>query len=600
MLLCIAICSSLGLGYFVLTPAVYEANAEVLIGSVTRDDRLLVSEPVMKDAVNRLVQTKELDFEGIPKDERSDYLRDRLVVRKPGGRPDILQLRYRAESPELASACLNAIVDSYVVYMGFQDKLTAENSNSQDSANASLLLNKLLNSKSQLEKEMARKRAQLFLHMRGVSQLGGSQETNSSPKQPRKPSLPVPRNSKEPSRFVPNDESPLKIQQTVLGKTPEEIHQLQVLAYENHLLSMLRMMIVDLSKEAEKSQKNDARVEVIQKATPPESPISPRPLPHVLIVTFVLGLTLGLGMVFMLEAVDDRCCSRAELSLLLDAPVFGEFSPSKTVSTSPSQNRESNSCQSLRIAIEASVDLKSCLVVTSSNSRKRHYLLAQQLAWAYSQRESKVLFISTGSPADDTHPLSGSSTHSGLAELLTSTESVEQEFHRAIFSSEPYGQGTLDCMSAGSSQDSLISLFDSQRMVDVLQYAVSHYDRVIIETAPTSESLEAALLGRLAGGVLLFVRQERESRLQLVRTREELQLYGCSVLGVVANGEKLPKGWNQDGLGIKSRLRNVTSLPEKMVESSHQTDATPGHSSMKLVGDQELEQPKREEGRDAA
>ena len=128
LLLCVAMCCSIGLLYFLLSPRVYEARAEVLIGTVTRDDRLLVSEPVMVDAVRRLKRADVTQFEGIPEQEQAEYLRSRLVVRKPGGRPDILQLRYRCDDPRVASESLNAIVESFMAYMGFEERVSADGS----------------------------------------------------------------------------------------------------------------------------------------------------------------------------------------------------------------------------------------------------------------------------------------------------------------------------------------------------------------------------------------------------------------------------------------------------------------------------------------
>lgn len=66
----------------------------------------------------------------------------------------------------------------------------------------------------------------------------------------------------------------------------------------------------------------NGNVQVIQKPQLPEYPISPNKKLNILIA-FVLGLMLGVGVVLLLEYLDNTFKSREELEKTLDLPIIG-------------------------------------------------------------------------------------------------------------------------------------------------------------------------------------------------------------------------------------------------------------------------------------
>ena len=549
LLLCVAVCCSIGLLYFLLSPRVYEARAEVLIGTITRDDRLLVSEPVMVDAVRRLKQADVTQFEGVPEQEQAEYLRSRLIVRKPGGRPDILQLRYRCDDPQLASESLNAIVLSFMSYMGFEERVS-DDGTLKDGV-ASKLLTKLFESKSDLEKAMARKRAELFLQMQRVSGARDALVPGGKSGNGKKGLPGIKKDPVEPFRLFPEEGSPLKKVGAILGKTPEEINRLQVLAYENRMLGMLRALIEDLSESAEEAKESQARVEVIQKATPPLLPVVPRPLTHILVMSLVVGFTLGFAVVFVLESIDDHCRSRAELSYLLDAPVLGSLGQAGLTAGAKRGVSESE-CQSLGIAIDSVLGHDSCVVVASVDSAEGHALVARRLAATYSRNGSRVLLIQAAPRYLKSEP--------GLSTILASSDGIAGSFAGAVCRSGGSEGDAFDTLPFGSFSGVFTALVASEKMSELLRLAISEYDRVVIDVPSAEGAIDAAVIGRLADGVLLFVQPETDTRTQLVCAREEMQLHGCRVWGAVVDQDQVRASWSQGGLGLVSPLRDEAAL----------------------------------------
>lgn len=66
----------------------------------------------------------------------------------------------------------------------------------------------------------------------------------------------------------------------------------------------------------------NGNVQVIQKAQLPERPVSPNKKLNILIA-FVLGLMIGVGVVLLLEYLDNTFKSREELEKTLDLPIIG-------------------------------------------------------------------------------------------------------------------------------------------------------------------------------------------------------------------------------------------------------------------------------------
>lgn len=69
---------------------------------------------------------------------------------------------------------------------------------------------------------------------------------------------------------------------------------------------------------------SNGNVQVIQKPQLPEHPVSPNKKQNILIA-FVLGLVLGVGVVLLIEYLDNTFKSREELEKTLDLPIIGSI-----------------------------------------------------------------------------------------------------------------------------------------------------------------------------------------------------------------------------------------------------------------------------------
>ena len=93
------------------------------------------------------------------------------------------------------------------------------------------------------------------------------------------------------------------------GKNPKEVLKVTE-AITNEFISESKELIPN------------GNVQVIQKPQLPENPVSPNKKLNILIA-FVLGLMIGVGIVLLLEYLDNTFKSREELEKTLDLPIIG-------------------------------------------------------------------------------------------------------------------------------------------------------------------------------------------------------------------------------------------------------------------------------------
>jgi Mrp family chromosome partitioning ATPase len=75
-----------------------------------------------------------------------------------------------------------------------------------------------------------------------------------------------------------------------------------------------------------------------------------------------------------------------------------------------------------------------------------------------------------------------------------------------------------------------------KRFSELLTWADSRYDQVIVDCPPVLAVSDAQIVGRLIDGAILVVRPEKNHRRSVIKACENFVATGSRVLGIVANG----------------------------------------------------------------
>jgi Mrp family chromosome partitioning ATPase len=78
-------------------------------------------------------------------------------------------------------------------------------------------------------------------------------------------------------------------------------------------------------------------------------------------------------------------------------------------------------------------------------------------------------------------------------------------------------------------------VLNSPRFVDIIAWAETHYDQVLIDCPPVMAAIDAAIVGRIVDGMMLVVQPQKNHRRLVIRAAEQLTTAGVNLIGIVVN-----------------------------------------------------------------
>jgi succinoglycan biosynthesis transport protein ExoP len=296
---------------------------------------------------------------------------------------------------------------------------------------------------------------------------------------------------------------------------------------------------------------NYNNVQVAQEALPPTSPTSPKTSRNTLLGG-VLGLLIGLGLVFVLERLDRRVRGPEDLEAIYRLPMLGVVpeSPVLARSTRDGDGRtvlpaaEAEAFSLIRAHLRFfNVDRElRTIVVASASPGDGKTTIARHLAEAAVRSGLRVLLLEV----DLRHPTLAQQldvrSGPGLANVLIDSVSMEAATQSVVLEAPP-GEGvtgrTLDVLAAGAVlPPNPGELLESRALEAVLEQAKSTYDFVVIDTPPLAAVSDAYPLLTKVDGVVIVGWVGRSRRDAAERLHQVLASSGAPLLGVIANGAK--------------------------------------------------------------
>lgn len=168
------------------------------------------------------------------------------------------------------------------------------------------------------------------------------------------------------------------------------------------------------------------------------------------------------------------------------------------------------------------------IVVTSSAPREGKSEVSANLATAIAQIGARVLLVD----ADMRHPAQHHAWELNNATGLSNVLVEQVDFKSAVQQVMP----NMDVLTAGVIPPNPIALLDSKRMASLIQAFSNEYDYVVFDTPPLAGTADAAVLGKMADGLLLVVRPGVVDSASATASKEFLAQTGQNVFGIVVNG----------------------------------------------------------------
>jgi len=291
-------------------------------------------------------------------------------------------------------------------------------------------------------------------------------------------------------------------------------------------------------------------------ARTPAGPAEPN-IPRNLGFAFVLGLTSGIGLAFLLEGMDNTVRTPEQAQEISGLPSLG------MIPLGSKNNSEAGSKQGLIVAsskeavelitqsrpqsqmAESYRALRTSLLLTSLGAPPKTILITSALpregksttsintAIVLAQKGVRVLLIDADLRRPSVHKTLGLGPRIGLSNVLTGGASLQQATLRSPLLPNLY------VLPAGTPPPNPAELMASSQMVEMLALLRDQYDHIVVDTPPTLSVTDAVVLSPRADAVVLVIRSSQTTKPALRRARDILAQVNARVSGVLLNAVNL-------------------------------------------------------------
>ena len=273
-------------------------------------------------------------------------------------------------------------------------------------------------------------------------------------------------------------------------------------------------------------------VEVVDPAEVPaeNEPVSPKILLNV-ILSIVLGLACGIGLVFFIEYVDTSVKTVEDIEKFIGSTIIGII-PQK-VRPLPDEGSDSPHAEAyrvLRMNMELSKKLGggNTMCLTSGGAGEGKSLTLFNLAFICSQAGKKVLVIDSDMRRPTQHKMFKVSNRTGLADVLLDKLTIDQVIMPNVVS-------TVDFMPSGKLPSAAHGALNAQRLRAIIDHVKGRYDYVFFDSPPIMGVSDAAILCSEVDGVLMVIQHRTYPRAVSGRAKTMIDNAGGNLLGVVLN-----------------------------------------------------------------
>lgn len=312
--------------------------------------------------------------------------------------------------------------------------------------------------------------------------------------------------------------------------------------YTNLLQSFEQLRLAEIQSTSNIVQLDTAEI--------PRAPVRPNVLQNT-ILGAVIGFMLGIGIVFLIDFLDDTVKSPTEAERLAQVPVISMLGRRQTgkqkedeselVTISNPRSPFAEAFRDLRTALLFSAIDKpnGIIAVTSANPGEGKTTVTANIGVVLAQAGHRVLIMDCDMRRPrmhqvfDTHYSSG-----GLTSLLLNLDidAPTAEIDSAIGSAaQTTEQSNLFLMTTGPLPPNPSELLGSTKMAKLLDLLSDRFEYVIIDTPPSLVVTDAFVLGVRADGMLLVVQAGSTRRNQLADMSARFRDLQVPVLGVAMN-----------------------------------------------------------------
>jgi capsular exopolysaccharide synthesis family protein len=280
-----------------------------------------------------------------------------------------------------------------------------------------------------------------------------------------------------------------------------------------------------------------AHARVVERATPPISPIKPNKR-NIVLIAFLLSALVGIGLAILRDMLDNTLKSPDEVIERLGAPLLGVLPDIKVPKgmagpylgyLEDSKSAFAESIRSVRtgLMLTGMENPHKVTVVTSTNPGEGKSTVAINLAAALAQMEHVLLIDADLRRPSVATAFKFANGTPGLSNILALSEQLEDCVRKT--------DGGFDVLPAGILPPNPQELLATVQFRKLVKALAQNYDRIIIDSAPMNAVSDSLILATVADS-LVYVAKADETPLKLVLKNINLIKHSnLPLTGVVLN-----------------------------------------------------------------
>jgi capsular exopolysaccharide synthesis family protein len=322
--------------------------------------------------------------------------------------------------------------------------------------------------------------------------------------------------------------------QTELRSLPLKEQQLLDLQRQITVKESLYTLLLERLEEAKISEAAVVgNAAIVDPATLPQSAVKPNRRLS-LAIGGVLGIFLGMLMVFLAEYLDKTLKTEEEIERFSRQPIIGRIPTIDSVKEEMhvEKNPTAPSAESMKLAasnLSFTMGEGKTVAVTSVLPTEGKTFVIANMAYSMANSGQKVILVDFDMRRPRVEKLLRTGKKpQGVVDVIMGRASLDAVIERYTENMDFIGVGTLPTNPT--------IVLSSKNVDTLLSQLKERYDRILIDMPPAVVTSDVSLIGNKLDGIVLVVKPGRAIRDGLRIVIENLKTVGVKIKGVIVNG----------------------------------------------------------------
>lgn len=303
---------------------------------------------------------------------------------------------------------------------------------------------------------------------------------------------------------------------------------------------MYELLIKRFKETSLTEEMKTGNIRMVDKAEIPSVPVKPQKKRNVLLA-MLIGLSLGVGLAFLLEYMDNTIKNPDELKEHLRIPYLGPIPAFDTnektdtamvdlITVHSPKSTVSESFRGIRTGIlfSSADTVPQVILVTSAEPSEGKTMCASNLAVTMAQSGTSVAILDCDLRRPKVHSVFRVGKETGVSSILVGKADVEETTVKSDIEN-------LDIIPCGPTPPNPSEILGSMRMRELLESLRKKYSRIIIDTPPITAVTDAVVLAQIVDGIVMVMRAGAVPKQVVQNSVEQLKSVNVNILGGVLN-----------------------------------------------------------------